>query len=218
MLQIRKGVFETNSSSSHSIIIKKQDRPLDHKTIDTTWYVHMNEDDANDPNNGVIYFDQRNLEFARDPFHFLVSWYDRLCYVVAAYQSRETVEALAEICRRRIPEFRGFRFPSKRWVFEDEDDEGDAKREDYYGYVDHQSERLLEKVLNHYHISLEEFVFNDKYVVVIDGDEYQYFRELTEQEFFNKDAIEHIEPAGKWCTAEDDREYQEWLRQEENEE
>ena len=71
--------------------------------------------------------------------------------------------------------------------------------------------------MNHYQISLEEFIFNDRYVVVIDGDEYQYFRELTEQEFFNRNAIEHIELAEKWCTAEDDKEFQEWLRWEENE-
>ena len=220
MLQIRRGVYETNSSSSHSIIIKKKDHPLSRKAIDTKWYMHMNEDDPNDPDNGTIHFDRENLEFERDPFHFLVSWHDRLCYAIAAYQSKETVETLREICQRRIPGFRGFQFPSQRWILEDEgeDEEDNAETEDYYGFVDHQSECLLKKVLNHYHISLEEFVFNDKYVVVIDGDEYQYFETLTEQEFFNKDAIERIEPAEKWCTAEDDKEFQEWLRWEENEE
>ena len=191
MLQIRKGVFETNSSSSHSIIIKKQDRPLDHKTIATKWHMYMNEDDADDPDNGIIHFDRGNLEFERDPFHFLVSWHDRLCYAIAAYQSKEIVETLKEICQRRIPGFRDFQIPHQDRILEDEgkDEEDKEEPKDYYGFVDHQSECLLKKVLNHYHISLEEFVFNDRYVVVIDGDEFQYFRELTEQEFFNKDAI-----------------------------
>ncbi len=217
MLQIRRGVFETNSSSSHSIIIKKKDRPIA-KVTDPGWRMYVDEDDENNPRNGVIKFDDRDLEFDRDPFHFLVDWYDRLAYVIAAYQSRDTVETLADICRRRIPGFRGFRFPSKHWILDDENGEENAEPTDYYGYVDHQSECLLEKVLNHYQVSLEEFIFNDRYVVVIDGDEYQYFRELTEQEFFNRNAIEHIEPVEKWCTAEDDKEFQKWLRWEENEE
>jgi hypothetical protein len=38
MLQVRRGVFETNSSSSHSIIIKKKDHQLE-KMIDPGWHI-----------------------------------------------------------------------------------------------------------------------------------------------------------------------------------
>ena len=62
MLQIRRGVYETNSSSSHSIIIKKKDHPLSRKAIDTKWVMYMNEDDPNDPDNGIIHFDRENLK------------------------------------------------------------------------------------------------------------------------------------------------------------
>lgn len=197
MLQIRRGVFETNSSSSHSIIIKKQDRALDEQ-IDPGWHMHWDEDDENDPRNGIIGFGEDDLEFGRDPFHFLVDWYDRLCYAIASYHTKAGVEKIKEICQRRIMNFRGFEFPHDDWAHEDED---------YYGYVDHQSQGLLEHVLEHYHISLEEFIFNDRYVIVIDGDEYQYFNVLTEQEFFDKTAIEHIEPASKWWRIEEDEEF-----------
>ena len=197
MLQIRQGVFETNSSSSHSIIIKKQDRPIE-MVADPGWHMHMNEEDENDPGNGIIRFHDNDLEFDRDPFHFLVSWYDRLAYAIASYHTKAAVDSLREICKRRIQGFRDFEFPH--------DDCEEAGKDDY-GFVDHQSRQLLEKVLDHYHISLEEFVFNNRYVVVIDGDEYQYFETLTEQEFFNRDAIEHIEPAEKWWRMEEDEEF-----------
>ena len=197
MLQIRRGVFETNSSSSHSIIIKKKDRPLDEQ-IDPGWHMHMDEDDENDPRNGIIGFRDDDLEFGRDPFHFLVTWYDRLCYAIATYHTKEGVATIFEICQRRIKGFKGFDFPHDDWAHEEED---------YYGYVDHQSHGLLEKVLDHYRISLEDFIFNDRYVIVIDGDEYQYFSVLTGQEFFDKNAIEHIEPASKWWRIEEDEEF-----------
>lgn len=197
MLQIRQGVFETNSSSSHSIIIKKQDHPLGEVT-DTGWYMHWDEENEKDPRNGEISFMDNELDFGRRPFHFLVSWYDRLRYAIASYNTKEAVEMIAEICRRRIWGFRQFDFPHDNWAHEEND---------YYGYVDHQSEGLLKRVLEHYKINLEEFIFNDRYVIVIDGDEYQYFKVLTEQEFFNKDAIEHIEPGEKWWRMEEDEEF-----------
>ena len=65
MLQIRRGVYETNSSSSHSIIIKKKDRPIV-KVTDPGWRMYIDEDDENNPRNGVIKFDDRDLEFGRD--------------------------------------------------------------------------------------------------------------------------------------------------------
>ena len=72
--------------------------------------------------------------------------------------------------------------------------------------MDHQSHGLLEHVLEHYHISLEEFIFNDRYVIVIDGDETQYFNVLVEQDLFNKDVVESIEPASKWYRWSEDEE------------
>lgn len=189
MLQIRQGVFETNSSSSHSIIIKKQDCPME-AVIDPEWHVYWDDRDENNPNNGYIRFWRtEDLDFEREPFHFLVSWYDRLRYAIASNNTKEGVERIREICSRRIKGFRGFSFPHDDWAHEDED---------YYGYVDHQSHGLLEHVLEHYQISLEEFIFNDRYVIVIDGDETQYFTVLVEQDLFNKDVVESIEPASNW--------------------
>lgn len=196
MLQIRKGVFETNSSSSHSIIIKKKDHPLE-EMVDPGWHMRWDEEDESDPMNGLLRFCDRDLEFGRDPFHFLVSWYDRLCYAIATYHTKDGVEKIKEICQRRILRFKGFDFPHDDWAHEDED---------YYGFVDHQSHGLLEHVLEHYHISLEDFIFNDRYVIVIDGDEIQYFNVLVEQDLFNRDVVQSIEPASKWYRWKEDQE------------
>ena len=206
MLQIRQGVFETNSSSSHSIIIKKKDHPLDEK-VDADWRIRKK--DENDPKNGKLTFYWDDLEFERSPFHFLVDWYDRLCYSIASFNNKKTVDELEEICSRRLEGFKGFDFSLVG--------HGADKGKEYYGYVDHQSHGLLEGMLGKYHVSLENFIFNDRYVIVIDGDEYQYFQTLTEQEFFDKEAIEGIESADQWYRWDKDAENDDRITDDEDE-
>ena len=41
---------------------------------------------------------------------------------------------------------------------------------------------------------------------MIDGDETQYFNVLVEQDLFNKDVVESIEPASKWYRWSEDEE------------
>lgn len=60
---------------------------------------------------------------------------------------------------------------------------------DYFGYVDHQSLGLLEGFLKTEDITLKEFLFNKKYVVIIDGDEYYYFENLKESGLYNADNV-----------------------------
>ena len=42
----------------------------------------------------------------------------------------------------------------------------------FYGYVDHQSMGLLQRFLEKHKLSLEDFLKDPKYIVIIDGDEY----------------------------------------------
>ena len=42
----------------------------------------------------------------------------------------------------------------------------------YYGYVDHQSLGIVENFLKDNNITLKEFLTNKKYIIIIDGDEY----------------------------------------------
>ena len=53
---------------------------------------------------------------------------------------------------------------------------------------------LLKAALNKYGVSLEDFIFNDRFIIVIDGDEYGVFDTLIETDMFNKNAVEDIIP------------------------
>ena len=61
----------------------------------------------------------------------------------------------------------------------------------YTGYVD---ENFLSGFLKQENLSLEEFLTNKKYVIIQDGDEYDYFGEMKAVGLINTDAIDHEVP------------------------
>lgn len=187
MIQIRKGVFETNSSSSHSIVMMKRDAPTENK-VDGGWWV--GED-------GVIDFSWRDeLEFGRTPFDLLTDWYGRLRYCIASYSSQDDkIAELEEICKERIDGFSGFKFGKDRYG-------GGPDR----GYVDHQSYGILNAALKRFNASLEDFIFNDRYIVVIDGDEYNVFDTLIETDMFNSAAVKDVVGADFEFVSDDEEE------------
>ena len=172
MINIRRGVFETNSSSSHSIVLLKNDNQTE-EIVDAEWRVRDGEMD---------FWFEGDLEFGRTPFDLLTDWYHRLCYAIAYYGgNKERLHELEEICRRRVKDFDHFKFRKDRW-----------DNTEYHGYVDHQSLGLLDAALSKYSVSLEDFIFNDKFIVVIDGDEYNVFNTLIDTDMFNAEKVEDI--------------------------
>lgn len=82
------------------------------------------------------------------------------------------------------------------------------------GMIDHQSMGLLKNFLKYQGISLEEFLTNKKYAVVIDGDEYMEFDHLLRAGFIDRNFI-----TGIYDKSGEDVEFQDWLKREkENEE
>lgn len=87
--QVRKGCFETNSSSMHSLIITKKNsnvrmtqEEIRHEFyLDEDWYKerHKNDDEE------VIKIDPWHNEFGRSPFNVLITFIDKLAYAVAEY-------------------------------------------------------------------------------------------------------------------------------------
>ena len=180
MINIRNNVFETNSSSSHSIVMTKQDTYLD--TVEPSPW-------AFDEDGSYRIWNEEDLEFGRYPFDVLCDWEGRCYYAIASYGDAEHLEQIEEICRKHVKDFTYFKMPNRHaW----DDDEEDAES---YGYVDHQSMGLLQAFLKKHNVTLEDFIFNDKYVVIIDGDEYNTFGKLFDSKLINKANVEIIERA-----------------------
>ena len=165
MIKIRNGCFETNSSSSHAMIMMKQDLPLP-QVFETNNHVWK----------GKITIWTDDLEFGRSPFSVLTDWYHRMCYAIASY-GKAGYDDILTILYKRIAGLQEVEIYGAKTEYAQ------------YGYVDHQSMGLLQSFLKEHNISLEDFIFNDRYIVVIDGDEYCVFDSMIEAGLIDKTKI-----------------------------
>lgn len=190
MIQIRDNTFETNSSSSHSLIITDFDGKYTSEEMMKGIYLW------ND-NRERVY--RSELEFYRSPFSLLATFESKSRYAIASSDGR-LVEKVEEIWHKYIPNFSGFRFDMtddywddeiKNWV------EADPPVPDYGGTDDYQIEGWLKS----YNVSLEDFLTMRRYIVVCDGDEYREWYHILDSGLVDKSHIVHDsekEAAEEW--------------------
>lgn len=175
MRQIRNGVFETNSSSMHSLVIKKSGSYYTNEELnqhlwirkDGTWDIWRED----------------SISFEREPFACLATFESKVRYAIASlcgYRAdrEEQFKDIERIVTEVIWECNEIKLPIRRWSDDDEL---------FYGYVD---EDILTPFLNDHNISLREFLTNSKYVVIVDGDEYCIWDSIKEAGLVNMDEIE----------------------------
>ena len=87
--QIRKSVWEYNSSSMHSLVVTKknsnvrmtQEEIRAEFYLDEEWYKKLHKNDEKE----IVEIDPWDNEFGRSPFDVLVTFRDKLAYAVAEY-------------------------------------------------------------------------------------------------------------------------------------
>ena len=97
IIKIRSGVFETNSSSSHSICIRndKNDLCVDRENI------------VDNILNGRGEWKITGMYFGRSPFRYLAKFSEKVIYALANGINYHDIE---DIVKDNIPEFTGFKF------------------------------------------------------------------------------------------------------------
>lgn len=154
LIKIRTGVFETNSSSSHSLSIGKKDTVVANKN----------------PGVWEVLFGEYGWGYER-----LTEPVEKLSYVLTSIQYYDPNIDYSNVSAQKIMDSVYF-----EWIAQAFHEIGilviPKESEDFYpcGYVDHESTDLLADV---FHSSQEEFqkkiidlVFNEKYVIIIDND------------------------------------------------
>ena len=213
MRQIRRSAFETNSSSMHSLVIKKDDHryyTYEEATSDM-WGV----------DEGILRLEGEDIEFGRAPFETLTTMLGKARYALAAMCQCKNDAVYKEVCeavRSLVPEFEDFKLEfitteyNKHWY-----DEETIKKwwgEGNYISVDDKwiawgyntgrvDEDILTGFLEQENISIKEFITNKKYIVVVDGDEYCIYKTMKENGLINLDNIEKEYPNRKEYYAED---------------
>lgn len=190
MKQIRRNVFETNSSSSHSLVITTDNEHYTREKINKNFYITKE---------GKVRLWESSLEFYRSPFDMLVTFEDKLRYAIAS-SNGNLVDDCREICKKYVDGFTDFEFDTKDYVWDSEVKdyvETDEPIPNYGGTDDYQIEGWLKS----YNVSLEEFLTNKRYIVVVDGDEYNCWFHIKDSGLVDTSKIIHdsyVEEQEKW--------------------
>ena len=179
MKQIRRNVFETNSSSSHSLVITTDNEHYTREEINKDFYM----------TDGIVRLWESSLEFYRSPFDMLVTFKDKLRYAIAS-SNGNLVNQCRELCQKYVDGFVDFKFDKIDYVWDSEVEdyvETDEPVPNYGGTDDYQIEGWLKK----YNVSLEEFLTNKRYIVVVDGDEYAIYDHIKKSGLFDTSKIIH---------------------------
>lgn len=231
MRVIRRGCFETNSSSLHSIVVTKNDVHVSTNEL-SDWgdeHVYLSHE-------GKLWFWSIDDGYGRSPFAVLRTFREKLQYAMCAYlgykysddpEYNEIYSHFENIVKNLLPNFTGFDISETEmdiyrdengnlimrknlmydgwdsenncahYIYRDENgeshdailDESEVLVNPDIGMIDHQSANTLIDFLDSHNVSLEEFLTNKKYIVVVDGDEYCIWLEMKEAGLINMDNI-----------------------------
>lgn len=180
MIQIRDNTFETNSSSSHSLIITDFDGKYTLEEMMKDIYLWEDKETR-------MY--ESNLEFYRSPFSLLATFESKSRYAIASSQGH-LADEVEKIWHKYIPNFNGFKFDMKTEEYDYDKKEWvdlDEPKPIYGGTDDYQIEGWLKS----YNVSLEDFLTMRRYMVVCDGDETREWYHILDSGLVDKSHIIH---------------------------
>lgn len=175
MFCVRRNTFETNSSSSHSIVLVNNALNKNETECSPYFEAFLYDD-------GIYCVFDHDLTFGRSPFNVLCTFSEKLNYAIASF-GEEKFGELEEIACKYLKGMDGgsccgIKLPRCKW-----------SENIYYGDIDHQSIGTLQNFLFKENISIEEFLTNPNYIVLIDGDEYSIFEKLKNSGLIKNETI-----------------------------
>lgn len=219
--QIRRGVFESNSSSQHSLVVMKNDDHYTAQEILKGLYIQKD---------GV--WDVCGLDFGRELFRalgtFKMKWLYACASLVEEYND-DAYKELEALAFKYVPGLKRIELPMtttciiNKDLEENKDYEYGKTEEELNKYLEQKEknwgietieywedrhgnfcfsipytgqtdEPFLQRFLEHEKLSLEEYLTNRKYVIIQDGDEYCYWQDMKNAGLVNSDAIDHEYP------------------------
>lgn len=158
MLKIRKNVFESNSSSSHSLTVNKRGctGTLDVDKFTNKVITHFGEfgwgyDEYNDPENKLSYLVTMLVETHSDCLTM-----EELCETDDFIAINEVVAYYCDCDGIFIDE----EITECSW----------GNYNEHEGYIDHQSVENITDLLEYYGCTIEEFIFDEGIELIIDND------------------------------------------------
>lgn len=142
--QIRRNVFETNSSSMHSLTVMKRDDKYTPEEI--LEEIYLCKDKETGEENCVWDIWDHNLEFGRSPFRALGTFTDKWLYACASLvhdYNDETYKELIALALKHIPGLKKIELPTTSDSCADKDDE-EHKNDEYFQKYGKTEDELVE--------------------------------------------------------------------------
>ena len=163
MIQIRKNVFETNSSSTHSLVISKKDRNYDYDgLIIADGILHISF--------GEYGWGPAVLKYPHEKLSYLITDRNNISYDWQNPPSEEefeymlsqdgSVQEIIEVVKSCCPEVKEVKYEF-------------CDRYNPLGYVDHQSRGTSYES----DLSLEDIIFSNKVIIMIDNDNSYHYED-----------------------------------------
>ena len=149
--QIRRCVFETNSSSQHSLCVMKIDEYYTPEEISKNFFLWNNKDTGEEKCEWHIW--DGDLEFGRSPFRVLCNFHDKLLYACASLvreYNDETYKELESIALKHVSGLKKVVIPMISDSFADKN-HPENKDDDYaqeYGKTEDEFNQWLEQKEN----------------------------------------------------------------------
>lgn len=179
MIQVRNNIFETNSSSSHSLVVSKEDRgycydmPVDSKG---TLVIRFGKFGWGPK---ILYTPYEKLrywmtEYASDFWHDWKENYKDMTFEekVKIFSNKSEIKKAIKKIKKHCQDVKTVEFASP-----DEED-----RYYNFGYIDHDSVGLVRGE------DFENLVFNNSLIIVIDNDNSNYFKPWNDVHYDDNEA------------------------------
>lgn len=211
MINIRRNVFETNSSSMHSLVITKQARkytdkelalgydPQYHKTFDLWGWK-----------------DEEAMYYERDPFQILSTPLEKLqyycAYTLGTWRDEPDQKDIDRI-KKFIMKQTGINNPLDIFLYRvDRWDKEEGKNKYYGAVVSNDTGEDPMHFVKRKGIDWEDLILNPKYIIIVDGDELRHFKDLVEARVINTDNFEDISSGVDFWNDANIRIYISWLK------
>ena len=159
MLRIRENIFETNSSSAHSIVLRQK---YNGNSVEKNLKV-FNE--IISKNNNTYVLDKEGQYSCN--FRYIHTWREKLKYAILFYHiHHDENERIINIDEndeyvlsklKEVSNIKSISYVDKKEFYEE-------------SYIDHASVMELDHFLNYKKVDLVDFIFNDKYALITDND------------------------------------------------
>lgn len=184
---IRTNTFETNSSSMHSLVVVKDPKPYSEDETLMRGY--------HDNTKSFDLFWHEDGTYERYPFQVLREPIDKLRYYVAHYIGAFNKKGMIRKVKRFISKETGV--AESKVEIRSYDDYKDKRSGYGWAGLNDTGEDVFDYIERN-KISMQDFVLNPKYVVIVDGDEYQEFKKLFESNIIDTSKFEYISSGAEY--------------------